>query len=504
MIPVPARRNLRRMSFSHISLPLARRVAGVLLAVLAIAFGLVAADQAGAAATGTLRLAVGGVPAKPKKAKRAVTVRAIDLRTGSTTLSRKQARTAVSLKLPSGAYLVAVRAIDVPGKSVEGTSGLAVVKSGRVTRKKFKARPLKKRGKKGKKAGAAASAFAPASESAGLTVYGIDPKTVVKGVSGYPDGLAIDSVLATPLSEGCPGGKPELELVEIRNRQAIIDEIERSNGPGFDKSTAIPRGHLLKERQMVRGGGSVKNGRASVELQFVDLASGKTLTSVSVSGTERELIDLIERAAEQLRENLCAGRVDVTFTGSGTYKRDEGSAAGDSEDHVTANYNWSITYRGVSLDPEAGSINFASTNQVTGSWTTVGRYGASGPGDYQCSAPLAAYSGEFSMTKVELAGGRAKLAVQPYFAAQGDYQHTTCSGLPGPPYASFTTWGGAPANIANVEFALSDLSAGPLTFNVGPQATLAPDCSDLVGGYEAPCTQSSSWSGTVTVTRAAG
>jgi hypothetical protein len=56
--------------------------------------------------------------------------------------------------------------------------------------------------------------------------------------------------------------------------------------------------------------------------------------------------------------------------------------------------------------------------------------------------------------------------------------------------------------MATVDFAVADISAAPLTFNVSPTTTLAPDCSDVIGGYEPPCTQSSTWSGKVTVSLA--
>jgi hypothetical protein len=112
------------------------------------------------------------------------------------------------------------------------------------------------------------------------------------------------------------------------------------------------------------------------------------------------------------------------------------------------------------------------------------------------------YSGEFSLAKVEKFGENVRLNLAPYFQAQGDVLHTNCSGLSSPPYASFATWGSAAANQAVVDFAAADVSAGPLTFNVAPTSVLPPGCSDLLGSFEAPCSQSSTWSGQVTVARA--
>lgn len=495
------------MNFSPLSISLARRAAAVLSLIILAVF-LLAADQAFAAKTGTLSVNVAGVPKKPKKAKRSITVRAIDVRTGAVVQSSASKRANVSLKLQPGAYVVAVRSIDFPGKTVEGTSGIAVVKAGKKTKKKFRAKPLKKSKKKkpAKKARTSAnipeSYFAPASETADKIIAGVDPAIKIRGFSEYPDGLSIDSVLLTPLTKGCPADAPKLRFVEIARRDELKAEIDLGDSPKFDQKTTVKKGRWWKERQMVRGSGIAENGRVTVQLSFVDLATGEVLSSSIAEGLERDFIDVIDAAANSLLEKICGAKVDISFTGSGSYKRDEVPSDGDSEDHITANYNWTTVYRNVSLNADDGTLTFASSSSITGTWNTDGRYGAVGPGNYNCSAPLKGYSGEFSMTTLERLGGNARLRIQPYFNAQGDHEATTCTGLSSPPYASFSTSGFTPANQAVVEFPVADVSAGALTFNVAPTTNLAPDCSDMVSSYEMPCTQSSTWSGTVTISRA--
>lgn len=495
------------MNFSPHSIPLARRAAAALSLIILAAF-LVTADQALAAKTGTLSVNVAGVPKKSKKAKRTITVRAIDVRTGALVQASESKRTNVSLKLAPGAYVIVVRSIDFPGKAVEGTSGIAVVKAGKKTKKKLRAKPLKKSKKKKSSNKASVSAdipagyFAPASETAGMTIAGIDPAIRIKGFDEYPNGLEIDSVLATALTKGCPADTPKLRFVEIRRRAEIVEEIDRGDDPRFDQSTKVKKGRLWKERQMVRGTGIAENGRVTVQLSFVDLATGEVLSSSISEGAERDFIDVIDASANSLLEKICGAKVDVTFSGSGSYKRDESSDDGDKEDHITASYGWTTTYRGVSLSADEGSLSFASVSSVSGSWKTDGRYGAAGPGNYSCSAPIRGFSGEFSMMNLLRTGGNARLTIDPYLNIQGDYEATSCSGLGSPPFASFVSFGRAPANQAVVDFAVADLSAGPLTFNVAPTTVLAPDCSDVVGGHESSCTQSSTWRGTVTVSRA--
>lgn len=172
----------------------------------------------------------------------------------------------------------------------------------------------------------------------------------------------------------------------------------------------------------------------------------------------------------------------------------------DSEDHVRASYNWSTVYKNVNLAGD-GSLTFANSSTVTGSWHTDGRYGAVGPGNYHCEAPVVGYNGDFSMLSVAH-GSITKLTIAPFMTVMGDHTQTTCSGLGSPPFASFVMMGHYAPNQAVVEFGIADLSAGPLSFNVGPQSALAPDCSDLPSRPEGVCSHSQEWSGKVTVTRA--
>lgn len=458
-----------------------------------------------AAKTGTLSVTAKGAPKLAKKAKRTVDLRIVDLSTGAVVEAKSQRKSAAKLKLAPGGYIVALRATDLPGRTTEGLSKLVVVRAGKTTRVKLALKKLKRSQKPAKRlAGIAGTEgfFAPPEETAGKLILGIDPNTVIRGVRGYDQGLAIDSVIATPLSEGCEAGEQELVLVEIRRRGDILEELGRANDPRFDPTNVVRPGKLLRERQMLRGGGELRGNSVTIELTVVDVATGREIARGSAKGSKKEIFDVIEDAARAVKKNLCAKtNVDVEFTGSGSYSRDEGTSATDSEDHIRASYSWQTTFRGVSLDAATGSLNFASASSVTGNWKTDGRYGAEGPGNYSCAAPVVGYSGEFASLTVERVGGRAKLTAQPFLMIQGDVFNTACSGLPSPPFASFTFSGSHPANQAHVEFSLADLAAAPQTFAVAPQSVVAPDCSDMIADYESPCTQSANWSGTVTVTK---
>ena len=477
----------------------------------------VAFAEARAAAPGTLSVKLDGAPRKAKKAKRTATVRVIDLRTGGIAYSASLKKTTAKIKLQPGAYIVALRTIDIPGKAVEGTGKFAVVKSGRTTKQTLKAKPLRKAKKKKRKkkrskkasvsaalnynyGGVPSKYFAPASVTADRMVVGIDAAIRVKGYAQYPDGLDIDSVLTTSLSNGCPAGEPKISLVEIRRRAEIVDELNRGNDPRFDKSKVAPIGGLWRERFLIRGSGSVSGGKLTVQISMVEIATGEVVSSGLATGGELEISEVSDAAAKALLDKLCGAKVDVTFTGSGNYRRDEVSTDGDNEDHITADYTWTTVYRGVSLDVDGG-LTFSESSIADGHWNTAGRFGAVGPGNYNCSASVISYNGDFAMLRVGRPGGMVRLVVDPYMSLMGDYDNKICTGLPGPPFASFHSFGFHAANQATVEFSIADLSAGPIVRAVSPTSVVAPDCADVVGGYETPCSQSSGWSGTITVTR---
>ncbi|MDO8793160.1 MAG: hypothetical protein Q7J25_00905, partial [Vicinamibacterales bacterium] len=314
------------------------------------------------------------------------------------------------------------------------------------------------------------------------------------------NGLDIDGVVITDLfSKECKDG-PDYDVVEIRHRDEIIKEIERSNGPGFDPATRVPRGHLLEARQMVKGGGTIANGRASLQISVVDVATGEVIASAAVEGAATDFFKLLDDLTTAMMKDLCAPRVDVTFAGSATYTRDEGTSAMSNEDHVQSAYNWSISYRNVRLGGPAGMAR-ASVSQVDGSWSNDGRYGAAPFGNYHCAGPVASYGGDFAMVQIEKTVNGFRIAAPPFLQVQSDPFATTCSGLSGPPYASFVMSGTERATQALVDIDPVALRAGPLNVAVGPSQPYPTDCSHEIVAYHPPCSASLSWSGNVTVSR---
>lgn len=122
------------------------------------------------------------------------------------------------------------------------------------------------------------------------------------------EGIALDGPLITSLvNRPCAGGS-KVTVVEIRHRDWIIEEIERSNGEGFDPSTRIPRGHLIEPQTMIGGASSVSGGQATIVVTLTDPATGRITGTETVSGpvsSAEELVSLVDRLAEKIADRLC-------------------------------------------------------------------------------------------------------------------------------------------------------------------------------------------------------
>lgn len=466
------------------------------LAACAVALALPPAAQAKPARHGTI---AGKVARLPKAAGRSTVVRVVKLETGTVARSVTVRRARYRIKVRPGTYLLAARSAALRGKTRSGTTRLLRVRKGKVV-----GRDVSLGTKRGSRAGRPRAAAA--ARDSDRFILGVDPKITVTGLEGYDEGLDIDELVIYPIfkHKPCSDGS-DFSVVEIRRRAEIIEEIERSNSPFFDKRTAVPRGHLLDAKQMIRGSGSVANGRLTLQLKVVDVASGQVIAAAAVEGSidGTGFFDLIDQATGDLMRDLCSGKVDVTFAGSGTYARDEGPEE-PNEHHIDATYSWSITYRDVKLDAPAGVLTFASIAEAHGYWTDDGRFGEPGPGSFHCAGPAIGFNGEFATARIERTAAGYRLVAMPFFLIQENSAKTACQGLSSPPYESFFLSGSEAANQASVEFDPAGLEEAPLALRVGPKAALPPYCTRTYGDVYDPCKETLSWSGKVTISRAGG
>ena len=244
---------------------------------------------------------------------------------------------------------------------------------------------------------------------------GVDPKILVLGLDGAPGGVSIDAVIITGLlSKPCPNGQ-KLTVVEIRHRKELLEEIERSQRESSDTETRL-RNRLIDAQIMVRGGGRVSGGTFSIQLEATRVGSGQSEASAMVSGRAEDAIKLIERAADQLREQLCgppsafrgsvsgtrrtaevtetwsSGTVsyelDPLFEGAPIYQLTGGTMAWELNGSVSPNCSISASAT-LSLGgaPDGYDMLQGPSGQISlfeGSYTVTGSYDKQVPGSNSC------------------------------------------------------------------------------------------------------------------------
>lgn len=473
----------------------------------ALALAIPLAAPAQAAEQGTI---AGKVQRLPKGKGRTTILRVVELETGAVDRTLKVRKARYKVDVPAGVYLLAARSATLAGNTRSRTTKLLRVRKGKVVRRNVALAKTKSKSNAGRRGsrrrGSRRRARTRAAASADRFILGVDQRITITGLEGYDEGLPVDELVIHPIVENrpCLDGS-DYSVVEIRRRPEVVDEIERSNGPLFDRETAVPRGRLLEAEQLIQGSGRVANGRLSFQLHVVDVASGQVIAGSSVEGAidGATLFALIDQAAGDLMRDLCRGTIDVTFTGSGHYRRDEGPDQ-DSEHHIDAGYNWSITYQDVPLEAAGAPFTFASLENAGGEWSDNGRFGADGPGNFSCSGQAIGFNQSFAMAGVEKMGEIHRLTAMPFSQLQPDSQATACTGLPSPPYGSFYLSGSEVPNQAIVDFDPAALAFGPITLNAGPTQEFPPNCARILGDVTNPCSESLSWSGIVTISRSGG
>ena len=207
----------------------------------------------------------------PKKGK-PMTVRVVRADTAEVVAAKRLSSPRYRLKVPRGPYLVRGAA----GKRAFATR---IVRVGRSTsRPKVRARAA----------------------SAPLAIVAVDPHISISGLPGYAGGLEIDGVLITELFgvDCTDGGK--VQVVEVRNRDALEREIELGNSKYFDPKFRV-RKNFIKPDTFISGHGSVSGGMVTIDLAM----RGKVTGSSSVTMPVSQLLDAASVAAADIKGQIC-------------------------------------------------------------------------------------------------------------------------------------------------------------------------------------------------------
>jgi hypothetical protein len=186
---------------------------------------------------------------------------------------------------------------------------------------------------------------------------------------------------------------------------------------------------------------------------------------------------------------------NVTFSGSGSYTRDEGPAM-QTEHHVTGSFSWTTTWKNLPVGNDHPVPQTSATSTVSGTWQDTGRFGDPVSGGFACTGALAG-EGDTAFAEVNRSGGY-RLQLSPFASVSSAAGEPSCSGLPGAPWAGVFLSGDLPALAGAVTV---DTSAQTVHARVGPSQQLAVDCSDLPSPALNPCAHSVQWSATITMTK---
>lgn len=138
-----------------------------------------------------------------------------------------------------------------------------------------------------------------------------------KNLSGKPDGAWISTALAEMLSTELAAGE-QVRTIPGENIARMKVDLALADADSFgQESLAKIRNHLGTDLVVVGSYLAMgKSGAGKIRLDFhlQDTVAGETIASVSESGTENELLDLVSRSGTEIRQKLGIGQVSDSDT----------------------------------------------------------------------------------------------------------------------------------------------------------------------------------------------
>ncbi len=97
----------------------------------------------------------------------------------------------------------------------------------------------------------------------------------------------------------------------------MLDEQALQRLPGFDPSTTVRQGRLIRDNAGVTGTISESGGNAVISATYTDRRPGHSRTkTVAVQGPTESIFDLEQQLAQKLIEAICSDGLPDTYTGS--------------------------------------------------------------------------------------------------------------------------------------------------------------------------------------------
>ena len=279
---------------------------------------------------------------------------------------------------------------------------------------------------------------------------------------------------------------PEGSTMLVRG---TVKSAQGTESGGDFATTAIARGQFNGQKPASEPGSPAVFEAKAAEPDASDVTVSADLLATSPAG----------RATASWSAISPPPAVDITYSGTMDYARNEGNASTDSQHLVKADYQWSVSWKDVDLD--SGLAAMAASSSFDGDWSDTGRHGAAGPGNFLCGGPLVSLNPEFAMvTATATSASHYRLKAMPFLSVHPDYEDIGCSGLPSPPFEHYHVVGNSPTINGDVTFDFSKLADGPLTIEIEPDLT--PLTCEEIPTHIDPCMQTPLREATLTISLA--
>jgi hypothetical protein len=237
-----------------------------------------------------------------KKGKGVAAVRAITVETGVVGGAKRTRTGSFALQLPPARYLLLASTTPFRGRSASADGPAMRLRVTNKPKRKLKVRAKKKKHRKHKAHHAARPGYVDVDYPA-IWVKHFD--TSDANVELRVMGKGIADMLITDLSAFGPPSCPTAPVVvEREHLDAVIAEIDLSNSPAADPSTAVPRGHLIEHNMIITGKLRTAGTKLTVEANVQDLRTNRTFPT-SVSGDANSVFDLETQLVAKLKALIC-------------------------------------------------------------------------------------------------------------------------------------------------------------------------------------------------------
>ena len=238
----------------------------------------------------------------PKKGKGVAAVRAVTVETGTVAAAKRTRTGAFSLQLDPARYLVIASLTPFRGRKASADGPATRVKVTTKAKRKLKVR-AKRRKKKHKAHRSARPGFVDVDYPA-IWIKHFDTSAVSVEYRVMGKGMA-DMLITDVAALGPPACPTAPVVVEREHLDDVIAEIQRSNSPAYDPSTAIPEGHLIEHNMIITGRLRTDGDTVIADATVDDLRSGRTFTT-SASNSAGSIFELEQDLAGKLASIICS------------------------------------------------------------------------------------------------------------------------------------------------------------------------------------------------------